>query len=163
MKNKTNDLWFNMYVFLLLPLCILLNIWNLFKYIKNFNSLDNMFITIVQLILCVVSIGYYAYTFYFAKDRLKKAYLLIIISIFYSIGVASFNQTLSTYYNQGAKAYLMFFVYLALFIVWWGLPNYVYFERRKDMFKMDKVMPKEELKAKIKEAVAKKKEENKEK
>ncbi|MBR3524161.1 MAG: hypothetical protein IKN87_05750 [Bacilli bacterium] len=153
MKNKTNDLWLNIYIFLLLPFCILINIWNLFKYIKHFNSLDNMFLTILQLILCIVSIAYYAYTFFYAKDRVKKAYLLIIISIFYSIFVASFDQTLATYYNQGFKTYLMFVVYIGLFVIWWGLPNYIYFQRRKDMFEMKRVMSKAELKSKISEAI----------
>ena len=161
MNKKTNDLWFNIYVFLLLPFCILINIWNIIKYLRYFNSLNNMFITILQLVLCVISIGYYAYTFYYAKDRVKKAYLLIMISIFYSVFVASFNQTITTYYDQGIKTYLMFIVYIVLITCIYGLPNYVYFKRRKDMFVMDKAIDKELLKSKIKEAVEKKKEDNK--
>jgi len=120
-----------------------------------------MFITILQLVLCVVSIAYYSFTFYFAKDRVKKSYLLIIISIFFSVFVASFNQTITTYYDQGIKTYLMFILYLILITFIYGLPNYVYFERRKDMFVMDKAIDKELLKSKIKDAVEKKKESNK--
>ena len=161
MNNKTNDLWFNIYVFLLLPFCVLINIWNIVKYIKYFNSLNNMFITILQFVLCIVSIVYYSYTFYFAKDRVKKSYLLIIISIFFSVFVASFNQTITTYYDQGIKTYLMFILYLVLITFIYGLPNYVYFNRRKDMFVMDKTIDKELLKSKIKEAVEKKKDNNK--
>ena len=159
MNKKTNDLWFNIYVFLLLPFCVLINIWNLIGYIKHFDSLNNMFITIIQLILCVTSIIFYNYTFYYAKYRVKKSYLLIMISIFLSVIVASFNQTLNTYYDQGAKTYLMFLVYVALFVIWWGLPNYIYFERRKEMYILEKKVDKELLKSKIKEAVTKKKEE----
>ena len=161
MNNKTNDLLFNIYVFLLLPFCVLINIWNIVKYIKYFNSLNNMFITILQFVLCIVSIVYYSYTFYFAKDRVKKSYLLIIISIFFSVFVASFNQTITTYYDQGIKTYLMFILYLVLITFIYGLPNYVYFNRRKDMFVMDKTIDKELLKSKIKEAVEKKKDNNK--
>ena len=160
-NNKTNDLWFNIYVFLLLPFCILINIWNIVKYIKQFNYLNNMFITIFQFIICVVSIGYYAYTFYYAKDRVKKAYMLIIISIFYSVVIASFNQTITTYYDQGIKTYLMFLVYLVLFLSCYGFPNYVYFKRRKDYFIMSNVISKELLKSKIKEAMDKKQQEKK--
>ena len=158
MNNKTNDLWFNIYVFLLLPFCVLINIWHLVNYLKHFNNINNMFIAVFQIVLCIISILYYAYTFYFAKDRVKKAYLLLLISIFFSIFVASFNQTINTYYDQGAKTYLMFLVYIALFVIWWGLPNYTYFKRRKDMFGMKKVMSKEELKNKINDAIKEKKE-----
>lgn len=153
MNNKTNDIWFNIYVFLLLPFCVLINIWNLIRYIRYFNGLNNMFLTIFQLILCILSIIFYAYTFFYAKDRVKKAYLLIMISIFYGAFVAAFDQTLATYYNQGFKTYLMFIVYIALFVMWWGLPNYIYFQRRKEMFEIKKVMSKEELKSKINEAI----------
>ena len=111
MKNKTSDLWFNIYVFLLLPFCILINIWNIVKYIKDFNSLNNMVITIIQFIICIGSIAFYAYTFYYAKDRVKKSYMLIIISIFFSIFVASFNETINYYYDNGFKTYFMFIVY----------------------------------------------------
>ena len=159
-NNKTNDLWFNIYVFLLLPFCILINIWSIIKYLKQFNYLNNMFITILQLVLCIISIIFYAYTFYYAKDRVKKAYTLIMISIFYSVFVASFNQTISTYYDQGIKTYLMFIVYTILILCCYGFPNYIYFKRRKEFFVMPKVMSKELLKSKIKESMEKKKQEN---
>lgn len=152
MKNKTNDLWFNIYVFLLIPFCIIINLYNIFKYITHFNALNNMFITIVQLILAVISILLYGFTLYYAKDRLKIAYNFIIVSIFYSIVVASFNQVLETYYNQGTKTYTMFFVYIVLFICCYGMPNYVYFNRRKEMFGQKLVMSKEELLEKINES-----------
>lgn len=159
-NNKTNDLWFNIYVFLLLPLCILINIWNIVKYIRQFNYLNNMFITILQFIICIVSIIFYVYTFYYAKDRVKKAYNLIIFSIFYSVIIASFNQTLSTYYDQGIKTYLMFILYVVLLLCCYGFPNYVYFKRRENYFVLPKVISKELLKSKIKEAMDKKKQEN---
>lgn len=152
MKNKTNDIWFNIYTFLLLPLCIIINIYNIFKYITNFNSLNNMFVTIIQLLLAIISIILYGFTLYYAKDRVKVAYNLIIVTVFYSIIVASFNQVLETYYNQGVKTYIMFIVYVLLFICCYGLLNYVYFKRRKDMFGKKIIMSKDELKKKIEEA-----------
>ena len=161
MKNRKNDLWFNIYVFLLLPFCILINIWNIIKYAKDFDYLDNIFITVLQFVLCGISIIYYAITVYYAKDTDKKAYPLIIGSLALSIFVASFNQILATYYNMGLKTYSMFAVYIILFVCLWGMPNYVYFERRKDMFEHSNVVPKEVLKEKIAEAIKKENKETK--
>lgn len=152
MKKQTNDIWFNIYVFLLLPFCVLTNIIDIFKLIIHFNEFDSTILSVVRIIIAVISIVFFAYTVFLAKDRVKKSYYLIIATIFYSIVVASYNQVLSSYYDQGFKTILMYFVYLLLLICCWGIPNYTYFAKRKDFFELKKVMSKEELLDKIKEA-----------
>lgn len=146
MNKKMGDMWFSIYIYLLLPLCTIINIYSLIKYFYHFNYLDNMIITIIQLILAFLAILIYIFAFYRAKNRLKWSYNLVIISIFYSIFVASFNQTINTFYNQGVNSYLMFLAYLVLFILCYGLPNYIYFKRRKDMLIKKNLLSKEELK-----------------
>ena len=146
MNKKNKDMWFNTYIYLLLPLCVGINIYSLVKCFSNFNYLNNMVITITQLGLIIIAIVLYTLTFYYAKNRLKWAYVLIVISIIYSIVNASFNQVINTFYDQGTKTYLMFLLYLLLFSLCYGIPSYIYFSKRKVMLIKKNMISKEELK-----------------
>lgn len=149
MKNKISDIWLNIYTFILIPFCVIINIYQLFNYIRYFNSINNMLVSIILILFCVVSIIFYSYTFIQAKDRLKKSYNLLIISIVYGIITSSFNQTVDTYLYSNLFVG-MFFIYLVLFGFCWGVPNYIYFSKRKDLFKTDKKISKEEIIKQIK-------------
>jgi len=153
MEKKQSDLWLNIYTFVLLPLCSILNCFNLYKGIKHFDAYDNKVISFFIVLFSLISIIYYAITFYFAKDRRRIGYNLILVSIGYSIAVASFNQTVSTYLGQGMKFYVMLIIYGILFTIFWGYPNYLYVINRKKMFETKKVD--EETKKKIKEELSK--------
>lgn len=147
--KKINDLWLNIYTFILIPFCVIVNCYNLFNYIRYFNSINNMLVSVILIILCVISIVFYTYTFIFAKDRLLKSYNLIIASIGLSIITSSFSQTVDTYLYSNMFI-LMFLLYIVLFTCCWGVPNYIYFSKRKDLFKLEKNVSKEEIIKQIK-------------
>ena len=146
--DKNKDLWLNIYTFLLLPFCVIINCINLYKRIKYFNAYSNS-VSIMLLIFAIISIIYYSITFYFAKDRRRIGYNLLLVSVGYSVVVASFDQVVATYLDQGTKFYLMFIVYGFLFTAFWGFPNYLYIIKRKCFFETKKID--DETKAKIKE------------
>ena len=154
MKNKTNDLWLNIYTFILLPFCVIVNVINLYKYIRNFGMYDNPIISVFLILFAIISIVYYSVTVYFAKDRVRIAYNLLLVSVGVSIVIASYNQVIATYLDQGIKFYTMFVLYGVLFTVFWGLPNYLYIINRKELFK-DKQTISQETKDKLKEELKK--------
>ena len=121
----------------------------MFKAIKKTTDFSRFLI----IFFAIISIIYYAITFYFAKDRKRIGYNLLLVSIGYSIVVSSFNQVISTYLDQGFKFYLMFIVYGLLFTIFWGFPNYLYVINRKSLFETKKID--DATKEKIKEELNK--------
>lgn len=154
MKNKTNDLWLNIYTFILLPFCVIINVINLYKYIRDFGMYDNPVISVFLILFAIISIVYYSVTVYFAKDRVRIAYNLLLVSVGLSVVIASYNQVIATYLDQGLKFYMMFVLYGVLFTIFWGLPNYLYIIKRRELFK-DKQTISQETKDKLKEELKK--------
>ena len=153
MNNKNDDLWLNIYTFVLIPFCIIINIINTYNGFKYYDAYDNKVISFFTLAFAIISVIYFAITFYYAMDRKRLGYNLILVSVGYSVVVSSFNQVVATYLGQGTKFYVMFIVYGILFTIFWGLPNYLYFIKRKNLFETKKIN--EETKEKIKKELNK--------
>lgn len=125
MKKELPTNWLNFYIFVRIPLTILHSIYLIFDCINNKYNYALCINIIYTLFLILLLLN--------AKNKNKIAYRMIIYSLFFDIIFYTIN--LSYPENFDSKIVLSCII---VSFVFWFIPNYEYFRKRKYIFSNEK-------------------------
>lgn len=138
--NKVEELpmkWWKFWEYFSFPVGIILSIISL----SNYASLDlNNFGVIISIIDFII-IAFMCVTYSLFVSRHKFGFIFLMIYLFVSVAWTDFNSTLNTVVNPLTGEYdieeiiRVFIVAYIVFCVIWIYPNYLYFKKRKYLFK----------------------------
>ncbi len=110
--------WYYFYTYFRMPIGIIIGISNLIYSIHPIHTSAVIFVLILQILLLVGLYGMKRWGWYL------NIFYLFIEAIFYSI----YKSPVDIYQT------IIFFI---IFLIFWALPNYIYFKNRFDLFKSE--------------------------
>ena len=130
MKKFKSTIWLDFYTYIFIPFIILSNTFNYIKYIMDLESLktSSYFIIILEPLLIILWI--YSLLQFFKMN--KKAFYLFKVTIISMVFVVLFNAFVND------SDILLILSFMLFYIVAWIIPNYIYINKRKEIFSNSK-------------------------
>lgn len=127
--------WFNFWKYVRFPLGILVSLYNLFNYI-NYETSN---LILVSLFIDIFIFAFLCMTFSFFINRKKIGIYFINTWLIIELLTNIFNSVVNTYFNSNYISTFTDFIitYVVTIIIVgliWTLPNYIYFNKRKNYF-----------------------------
>lgn len=130
-KELQTTIWLDLLTYVIIPFVLLIGTIDIIRALL-YGVFNLEFF--VFLLIEVVFLMFYAYTFYNSYKRTKDAYVLFRILIFITAIRAGLDYANTQNINNGDSFILAFLGYFAIVAIVWIYPNEIYFKKRKDIF-----------------------------
>ena len=143
-ENNEKELpmnWWNFFLYIKFPLTIIVSLCSIVEAFNNIHGYEfNTFgqsIIVAFFLIDIVFIIYTALAFNVIIKRKKNGYILFIGYLFFEILYRVFVAVFTNYKTDTdfAENIIAFITVSAILMLIWSFPNYVYFNKRKNLFK----------------------------
>ncbi len=152
MKKVQSTVWLDILTYILLPIVVVIGVWNTLRVMRH---IDWDFFEVSMMLVEIALLVFYGYTAYYTHKRDKKAYLLLQILFWVTALRASIDFANTRMVNNQDNFLIEFCLYLGICYLAWILPNNVYLQKRKAIFKEE--LPAPITKETVKKVLPKKK------
>lgn len=135
-KNNLSNTWISILKFAILPICIISNFLAFFEYCIQTWRLTNFEYTLTATRYAILSLVFIIYTIIILILLFKnyKKIPEMIIYYFLILGIYSSLNYACNYAKTEIEVVIYFLIFLILLIFCWIIPNYTYFNKRKNNF-----------------------------
>lgn len=138
-KKIQSTIWLDLLTYIILPLIVLGNAWNILHVI--FHMKWTLYATIM-LIIEIALIIFYSITVYHSHKRTSLAPKLFRAIFWVTSFQASFSFANTEHINKGYNLFLMFGIYFVACYIVWIRTNETYFEKRMGIFGKESTLKK---------------------